>query len=452
MTEPAPSLSRHSCRAQRAAALKGAIAVPGDKSISHRALILGGLALGETTVTGLLEGEDVLHTAAAMRALGAEIRRDGPGAWRLAGAGVGGLTEPDDLLDLGNSGTGARLLMGVVAPHRMTAFFTGDASLRRRPMGRVLTPLAEMGARAVARAGERLPLALTGGRLIPITYRLPVPSAQVKSAVLLAGLGTPGRTSVLEPARTRDHTERMLSYFGAELRTEPAEKGLYAVSVTGLPELAGCRLTVPGDPSSAAFPAVAALIVPGSAVTITGIGLNPLRMGLYDTLREMGADLSIANPREAGGEPVGDLIVKAGALKGVEVPPERAPSMIDEYPILAVAAACAEGRTTMHGLAELRVKESDRLAAITAGLAAAGVSATIDGDSLIVEGRGAGLKVPGGGSVATQMDHRIAMAFLVLGLASAAPVEIDDARMIDTSFPGFVRLMTGLGARIEPAS
>jgi 3-phosphoshikimate 1-carboxyvinyltransferase len=431
--------------------LRGESRVPGDKSISHRALILGGIALGETRIGGLLEGDDVLRTASAMRALGASVTRDGAGAWRVSGAGAGGLTEPQDVLDLGNSGTGARLLMGAVAPQRIVAVFTGDASLRRRPMGRVLTPLTEMGVRAVSRAGERLPLVLTGGDLVPITYRSPVPSAQVKSAILLAGLGTPGRTTVLEAERTRDHTERMLAHFGATVHVEEAGKGLHAASVTGMPELRGRDLTVPGDPSSAAFPAVAALLTPGSAVTLTGIGLNPLRTGLYETLREMGASLSILNPREEGGEPVGDLRLTASALKGVEVPPERAPSMIDEYPILAVAAACAEGRTVMRGLAELRVKESDRLAAIAAGLAACGVTATIEGDSLIVEGRGEGAKVPGGARVVTEMDHRIAMSFLVLGLVSAAPVEIDDARMIETSFPDFVALMRGLGANIEGA-
>jgi len=356
-------------RASRGGMLKGERRVPGDKSISHRALILGGMALGETLIGGLLEGEDVLRTAAAMRALGAQVKREGAGAWRVSGAGTGGLAEPQDVLDLGNSGTGARLLMGAVAPQRIMAVFTGDASLRRRPMGRVLAPLGEMGVRAVARAGERLPLALMGGDLLPITYRLPVPSAQVKSAVLLAGLGTPGRTTVLEAERTRDHSERMLAHFGATVRVEDAGSGLHAASILGMPELRGRDLTVPGDPSSAAFPAVAALLAPGSAVTLTGIGLNPLRTGLYETLREMGASLEILNPREEGGEPVGDLKLMASALKGVDVPPERAPSMIDEYPILAVAAACAEGRTIMRGLAELRVKESDRLAAIAAASA-----------------------------------------------------------------------------------
>lgn len=430
--------------------MQGTAIVPGDKSISHRALILGGLALGETQISGLLEGDDVLRTANAMRAMGAFVKRDGPGLWRVAGAGLGGLTEPADLLDLGNSGTGARLLMGVVAAHRMTAIFTGDASLRRRPMGRVLSPLLEMGARVSGRSGERLPLALSGGALLPLTYKLPVPSAQVKSAVLLAGLGTLGQTTIIEAERTRDHTERMLAHFGAHISVEPIEKGQFACAVTGLPELKGCALTIPGDPSSAAFPAVAALIVPGSRITITNVGLNPLRAGLFVTLLEMGASIRMLNTRDVGGEPVGDLLIEAGSLKGVDVPAERAPSMIDEYPILAVAAACAEGRTIMRGLAELRVKESDRLSAIAAALSAVGVDVGVEGDSLIVDGKGAGKRVPGGARITTQMDHRIAMAFLVLGLASAAPIEVDDASMIDTSFPGFADLMRTLNASLEP--
>jgi 3-phosphoshikimate 1-carboxyvinyltransferase len=449
MTVPASNHSATPFAARRGGPLKGQIAMPGDKSISHRALILGGLAVGETAISGLLEGEDVLRTAAAMRALGASVTREGAGLWRVAGAGVGGLVEPADMLDLGNSGTGARLLMGAVAPQHMTAFFTGDASLRRRPMGRVLAPLREMGAEAVCRAGERLPLALTGGTLLPISYRLNVASAQVKSAILLAGLGTVGRTTVLCAEETRDHTERMLRHFGAAVETARAADGLFAVSITGMPELRGQPIAVPGDPSSAAFPMVAALLSPGSDITITGVGLNPLRIGLFETLREMGADLSGANAREEGGEPVGDLRVRASALRGIEVPAARAPSMIDEYPVLAVAAACAEGRTVMRGLSELRVKESDRLSAIAAGLVACGVRAAIEGDDLIVEGQGDGARVAGGASIVTHMDHRIAMAFLVLGLASAAPITIDDAAMIDTSFPGFAELMCGLGADIR---
>lgn len=432
--------------ARRSPALAGTVRIPGDKSLSHRALILGALSVGETRITGLLEGDDVLRTGAALRALGAEIVRDENGIWQVFGAGVGGLAEPADLLDLGNSGTGARLLMGAVACHPMTAFFTGDASLRRRPMGRVLAPLAQMGARSVSRAGGRLPLALTGGSLIPIEYRLPVPSAQVKSAILLAALGTPGTTTVLESERTRDHTERLLIHFGARVTGHDAGEGLWAISLDGCPELTGRPVTIPGDPSSAAFFAVAGLIVPGSAVRIENVGLNPLRAGLFTTLAEMGAGLAFDNQRLEGGEPVADVVVTAGALKGVDVPPGRAPSMIDEYPILAVAAACASGRTVMRGLGELRVKESDRLSAIAAGLDANGVKCTIEGDTLIVEGCGEGALVPGGGMVETRMDHRIAMSFLTLGLAAKTGVAVDDTRMIDTSFPGFETLMAQLGA------
>ncbi len=345
--------------------LEGRCRVPGDKSISHRALILGGLAVGPTRVSGLLEGEDVLCTAAAMRALGAVVEREGLGAWRIDGCGVGGLAEPTDILDLGNSGTGARLLMGAVAGHPFTSFFTGDASLRRRPMARVATPLTQMGARIVARDGGRMPLAVVGAQTpIPISYRLPVASAQVKSAVLLAGLHAPGETIVEEPLASRDHTERLMRHFGASVVVEATQAGGRRIRLTGQPELTGADLVVPGDPSSAAFPAVAALIVPGSKITIEGVGLNPLRAGLYQTLAEMGADIEFANQRVEGGEPVADLVVRASRLKGVTVPAERAPSMIDEYPVLAVAAAFAEGRTVMHGLSELRVKESDRLAGI----------------------------------------------------------------------------------------
>lgn len=432
--------------AQRRAALKGRVRVPGDKSVSHRALILGGLSVGETRIEGLLEGDDVLRTAGAMRALGCEVQRDGAGRWRVYGAGVGGLAEPGDVLDFGNSGTGARLLMGAVACHPMTAFFTGDASLRRRPMGRILAPLAQMGATSASRSGGRLPLALTGGTLVPIEYRLPVPSAQVKSAILLAGLGTQGTTTVLEPERTRDHTERMLTHFGAQVTGEDAGSGVWAVTLRGCPELKGAAITVPGDPSSAAFLAVAALIVPGSVVRIEGVGLNPLRTGLYTTLAEMGADIAYENRRVEGGEPVADLVVKSSALTGVDVPPERAPSMIDEYPILSIAAACARGRTVMRGLGELRVKESDRLGAIAAGLGANGITCAIEGDTLSVEGCGEGARVPGAGTVETRMDHRIAMSFLILGLAAKAPVTVDDTRMIETSFPGFEALMAQLGA------
>ena len=441
-----------------AGALVGTVKVPGDKSISHRALMIGALAVGETTIEGLLEGEDVLRTAAAMRALGAQIERgqveqgsaerSADGVWRVHGRGIGGLAEPADVLDMGNAGTGARLLMGLLASHRLTAFMTGDASLRRRPMGRVAAPLRLMGAEIVARGGDRLPLAVIGAaEPMPITYRLPVPSAQVKSALLLAGLNTPGETTVIEPEPTRDHTELMLRHYGATLRVEQVAEGR-AVTIVGQPELAGRAIRVPGDPSSAAFPLVAALIRPGSRLRLAGIGMNPHRIGLIETLREMGADIALENARAAAGEPVADLVVQASELRGVEVPAERAPSMIDEYPILAVAAACAGGRTVMRGLAELRVKESDRLAAVANGLAACGVKVAAGEDSLTVDGTG---KPPAGGAtISTGLDHRIAMAFLVLGMGAAAPIGVDDADPIDTSFPGFAGLMNGLGARIVP--
>jgi 3-phosphoshikimate 1-carboxyvinyltransferase len=438
--------------ARAGGALGGHCSVPGDKSISHRALILGALAIGRTAIRGLLEGDDVLRTAAALRLLGAGVTRSVDGAWTVAGVGVGGLAEPPDVLDLGNSGTGARLLMGVVASHPFTSFFTGDASLRRRPMLRVTEPLTRIGAQITARAGGRLPLAVTGARApLPIEYVLPVPSAQVKSAVLLAGLNAPGKTTVIEPLPTRDHSERLLRHFGAEVEMVAMEDGGRRITLTGEPELIAADLAVPGDPSSAAFPAVAALLVSGSAVTITGVGINPLRSGLFETLQAMGADLAFANQRSEGGEPVADLVVRASALRGVDVPAERAPRMIDEYPILAVAAASARGRTVMHGLGELRVKESDRLAAIAEGLVACGASATIEGDTLIVVGSGKPLR--GGALIAARLDHRIAMAFLVLGLASEEPVRIDDGATIATSFPGFAELMRDLGADIveEPA-
>ncbi|HXQ50704.1 MAG TPA: 3-phosphoshikimate 1-carboxyvinyltransferase [Stellaceae bacterium] len=432
--------------ARNAGPLRGRCRVPGDKSISHRALILGGLAIGRTRITGLLEGEDVLRTAAAMRALGASLERESEGTWLVKGAGVGGLAEPDDMLDMGNSGTGARLLMGVLATHPFTGFFTGDASLRRRPMARVATPLQQFGARFVARDGVRLPLAVIGAASpVPVAYRLPVASAQVKSAILLAGLNAPGETVVDEPNATRDHSERLLRHFGASVTVEALNDGATRIRVKGQPELQGGDLTVPGDPSSAAFLAVAALIVPGSEVTIVGVGLNPLRAGLYDTLREMGADIDFADQRIEGGEPVADLVVRASRLKGVEVPAERTPRMIDEYPVLAIAAAFAEGQTVMHGLAELRVKESDRLAAIADGMAANGADVAVEGDTLAV----AGSRPPrGGGEIAAKLDHRIAMAFLVLGLATERPVRIDDGATIATSFPDFAALVNGLGGAI----
>ncbi len=430
--------------------LTGRIAVPGDKSISHRALMFGALAIGKTRITGLLTGEDVLRTAAAMRALGAEVVRDTDGTWRVAGRGIGGLTEPGDVLDMGNSGTAARLLCGILASHRLFSVMTGDASLRGRPMRRVIDPLTATGARFAAREGGRLPLAIEGARdAMPLDYRVPVPSAQVKSAVLLAGLNAPGITRVEEPEATRDHSENMLRHFGAVVRVEANGAGRI-IELEGQPELRAADVVVPGDPSSAAFPLVAALLVPGSSVTIPGVGLNPLRTGLLLCLEEMGANIVVRNRRVEGGEPVGDLEVTAGALRAIDVPPERAPSMIDEYPVLAVAAACATGVTRMRGLKELRVKESDRLAATATLLAVNGARVEISGDDMIIHGTGA--PPAGGGVVATHMDHRIAMSAIVLGLATAAPVTADDAGFIDTSFPGFVVLMNGLGAAIGPAA
>jgi 3-phosphoshikimate 1-carboxyvinyltransferase len=435
------------------APLSGQIEVPGDKSISHRALMFGALAIGETRITGLLTGEDVLRTAAAMRALGAEIVHDpsghgGPsaGIWRVTGRGLGGLTEPDDVLDMGNSGTAARLLCGILASHPIFTVLTGDASLRRRPMRRVIDPLSATGARFASRGGGLLPLAIEGApEALPLDYRVPVPSAQVKSAVLLAGLNARGTTRVEEPEATRDHSENMLRHFGATVHVEIAGAGRI-VALRGQPELRAADVVVPGDPSSAAFPLVAALLVPGSSVTIPGVGLNPLRTGLFATLEEMGAAVTVTNRRVEGGEPVGDLVVTGSDLRGVDVPPERAPTMIDEYPILAVAAARAVGTTRMRGLKELRVKESDRLAATAALLAVNGVRVEIMGDDLIVHGTGRA--AAGGGLVQTRMDHRIAMAALVLGLTAEQPVRVDDASFIDTSFPGFAASMGILGATL----
>lgn len=430
-------------------ALKGTARVPGDKSISHRALMIGALALGETRISGLLEGEDVLRSASAMRRFGAELHQEGAGRWRVIGRGIGALGEPADMLDMGNAGTGVRLLMGLAATHDLTAFFTGDASLRRRPMERVALPLRQMGAEIVARRGGRLPLAVIGTRdPMPISYRLPVASAQIKSAVLLAGLNTPGETCVIEPKPTRDHTELMLRHFGASLRVEQRPEGRAAI-LTGQPELEGRQIEVPADPSSAAFPLVAALIRPGSHLTLSDVGMNPHRIGLIETLREMGADIDIQNPRVLAGEPVADLGVRAGKMKGVVVPAARAPSMIDEYPILAVAAACIDGTTVMQGLAELRVKESDRLAAIQRGLAACGVAVEVGEDSLTVHGTGKAPK--GGAKIETHLDHRIAMAFAVLGMAAREAIEIDDREPIQTSFPDFVALMNRLGADLRDA-
>jgi 3-phosphoshikimate 1-carboxyvinyltransferase len=429
--------------------LSGSLAVPGDKSISHRALMFGALAIGETRITGLLTGEDVLRTAAAMRALGAEVVRDPDGIWRVAGRGVGGLTEPADVLDMGNSGTAARLLCGILASHPLFAIMTGDASLRGRPMKRVIDPLTACGARFVSREGGRLPLAVEGAQdAMPLEYSVPVPSAQVKSAVLLAGLNAQGITRVEEREATRDHSENMLRHFGATVTVELAGSGR-VITLHGQPELRAADVIVPGDPSSAAFPLVAALLVPDARITLPAIGLNPLRTGLLATLLEMGADIVVQNRRLEGGEPVGDLQVTYSVLTGVDVPPERAPSMIDEYPILAVAAACAKGTTRMRGLKELRVKESDRLSATAALLERNGAKVEIDGDDMIVHGTG---RPPaGGGLVATHMDHRIAMAALVLGLATEAPVTADDAGFIDTSFPNFLGLMNQAGADLAAA-
>ena len=428
------------------AALSGCARLPGDKSISHRSLMLAALAAGESRIDGLLEGEDVLATAGALRSLGVGMERCGAGSWRVWGTGVGGLAEPDGVLDMGNAGTGARLLLGILAGHGFTSFVSGDASLCARPMRRVIEPLTRMGAAVLARSGDRLPLAMTGTpALVPIEHRSTVASAQVKSAILLAGLHAPGRTTVIEPLPSRDHTERMLAAMGAEIGTEDLAGGARAVTLSGQPELRPTDVTVPGDPSSAAFPAVAALLTPSSAVRLEGVGINPLRRGIFTTLGEMGAALTVTNERLAGGEPVADLDLAGSELSGVEVPAERAPSMIDEYPILAVAAACARGPTVMRGLHELRVKESDRLAAMADGLTACGVDLTLEGDDLIVHGRG---RPRGGAVIDARLDHRIAMSFLVLGGLAASPVTVEGAHTIATSFPGFSATMNALGACI----
>jgi 3-phosphoshikimate 1-carboxyvinyltransferase len=433
--------------ARRAGPLTGHARVPGDKSISIRALILGALAVGETRIGGMLEGEDALNTAKAMQALGAKVARTGERQWVIHGVGIGGFAEPKHPLDFGNSGTGCRLALGAVAGCPITATFDGDASLRSRPMRRVLDPLERIGARTLASADGRLPLTLAGARdPLPIVFKSPAPSAQLKSATLLAGLSAPGETIVIEAEATRDHTEKMLAYFGADVRVETLEGNGRCIRLTGQPELTPQPITVPADPSSAAFPLVAALLVPHSDVVLDGVMMNPLRTGLITTLREMGASIEVLGPHQQGGEEVADLRVRAGQLHSVEVPASRAPTMIDEYPILAVAAAFAEGVTVMRGLKELRVKESDRLAATAALLRGNGVTAEIEGDDLIVQGGG---KIAGGGLVQTHMDHRIAMAALVLGLASERPVRIDDSSFIATSFPGFVELTRSLGADLS---
>ncbi|HVZ50527.1 MAG TPA: 3-phosphoshikimate 1-carboxyvinyltransferase [Pseudolabrys sp.] len=434
--------------ARRGGPLAGRVRVPGDKSISHRALILAAMTVGESTVAGLLEGEDVLNTAKAMRALGARLERGEDAIWHIHGVGVGGFAQPSGPLDFGNSGTGCRLALGAVAGCPIAATFDGDGSLRKRPMRRVLDPLEKMGARVIAEAdGGRLPLTLQGAsQPIPIEYESPVPSAQLKSAVLLAGLAAPGETTVIEAEATRDHTERLLKHFGAKVVSKPHGEHGRRITLTGQPELEPASVVVPADPSSAAFPLVGALIVPGSDVVFDAVMTNPLRTGLFATLREMGAKIEELEKRDDGGEEVADLRVTFSRLKGVEVPPERAPSMIDEYLILAVAAAFAEGTTRMRGLKELRVKESDRLAATADMLRVNGVAVEIEGDDLIVHGKGS---VPGGGEVKTHMDHRIAMSALMMGLASDNPVRIDDSAFIATSFPGFVDLMRGLGADLS---
>jgi 3-phosphoshikimate 1-carboxyvinyltransferase len=433
--------------ARRSGPLKGSVRVPGDKSISHRALIFGALTVGETRIKGLLEGEDVINTAKAMRALGAAVERTGEGEWRIHGVGVGGFREPRAVLDFGNSGTGCRLVMGAVAGCPVTATFDGDASLRKRPMQRIIEPVELIGARAVSVTdGGRLPITLAGARdPMPVVYRTPVPSAQIKSAVLLAGLAAPGETTVIESEASRDHTERLLAHFGADVTVE-SEGGGRKITLQGEPELHPAPVGVPADPSSAAFPMVAALIVPGSEVILTQVMTNPLRTGLIATLREMGADIEAIERRSDGGEEMADFRVRACALRAVEVPAERAPSMIDEYPMLAVAASFAEGTTVMRGLKELRVKESDRLSAVADGLRRNGVEVEIEGDDLIVQGRGRPL---GGSTVITHMDHRIAMAFLVMGLASEKPVGVDDVSFIATSFPAFVPMMRQLGADLS---
>lgn len=410
--------------------------------------MFGALAVGQTRISGLLEGEDVLRTAAAMQALGAEITRD-RADWLVSGRGLGGLVEPSDILDMGNSGTAARLLAGILSTHPLYAVMTGDASLRKRPMGRVIDPLTATGAQFFARSGNRLPLTIIGASdPMPLAYRLPVASAQVKSAILLAGLNAPGYTEVEEPEPTRDHSENMLRHFGADVIVSKTGHGRH-IRLKGQPELHAADILIPGDPSSAAFPAAAALLVPGSEIIITNVGLNPLRTGLFSTLREMGADLTIGNQRVEGGEPVGDMTIRASNLRAVDVPPERAPSMIDEYPILAVLCAAANGTSRLRGLAELRVKESDRLAATASLLQVNGVNLEIEGDDLII--RGTSGAIPGGGLVATHMDHRLAMSALVLGQATKDAVRIDDASFIDTSFPGFLTLMRRLGAEMNAA-
>jgi 3-phosphoshikimate 1-carboxyvinyltransferase len=427
--------------------LRGSVRVPGDKSISHRSLMLSALAVGESKVTGLLEGEDVLATAAAMRAMGATVERIGEGEWRIHGVGVGGLLQPQQALDMGNSGTSTRLLMGLVASHAISATFIGDASLSKRPMGRVIDPLSATGAEFTASPGGRLPLMVRGiCPAVPISYRLPVASAQVKSAVLLAGLNTPGITEVIEPVPTRDHSERMLAGFGAGLTVETDAQGVRHIRLVGEAELQPQQIEVPGDPSSAAFPIVAALITPGSEVSVTHVGMNPTRTGIYKMLEAMGADLSYSNERIVGGEPVADITARHSALKGIEVPPEVAPSMIDEFPVFFVAASMAQGRTTTCGLDELRVKESDRLALMAAGLNAIGVRVEEREDGLVIDGSG-GEPLQGGATIASALDHRIAMSFAVAGQNCREGVTVNDVSPIATSFPTFEAMLAELAGK-----
>ena len=426
----------------------GSIKIAGDKSISHRSIILGALSIGETTVEGLLESQDILATISAMQAFGAEIEKKADKKWHINGLGVGGLDEPEKVLDLGNSGTGVRLILGVAAGNPITSFFSGDESLSRRPMARVLKPLEMMGASFTSRTGGLLPLSCTGPQTLqPIDYSLPVASAQVKSAILLAGLNTPGKTIVREPTPTRDHTERMLKQFGSEISIETDDESQNIITLKGESELTGQDIVVPGDPSSAAFPMVAGILAEDSRIEIKNVGINPLRFGLFEILNEMGAKTELIQKHDGVGEPIADIVVKTSKLKGVTVPASIAPRMIDEYPILAVAAACASGTTRMFGLQELRVKESDRLAAMANGLKACGVTVEETSDSLTVHGTGG--QIEGGARIQTQLDHRIAMSFLILGLKAKNPIIIDDGTTINTSFPGFVETMKSLGANLN---
>ncbi len=456
-------------RSEKCGPLQGDITVPGDKSISHRALMIGALAVGETQIHGLLEGEDVHATARALRQLGVEIEKESNGdqnLWRVNGRGVGGLCQPSEVINLGNSGTSARLLMGILAGHPFPVTLTGDASLSDRPMARAMAPLRRMGASFSDRSGGRLPVTVTGAEHpLPIIETLKVASAQVKSAILLAGMSAPGKTTVIEPSPSRDHTENMLAQFGVEIESRLKDDGAKEITLTGQTEITGREVRVPGDISSAAYPLVAVLLTPGSEIVIRNLGVNPLRAGLVDTLIEMGASIGLDDQREQAGEKVADLTACASELRGVNVPAHRAPSMIDEYPVLAVAAACAEGTTTFEGVGELRVKESDRLSAIALGLSDCGIDVEETKDSLTIHGVGGapqgitppgisppGISPQGGATIASHLDHRMAMAFLVMGMASEQPITVDDGGPIETSFPGFARLMNGLGADIKETS